>query len=127
MPRTQEARTWLDFHQTVADRVGSKAAVVALTGTGTELWRLEQGERVSVDLLHSLWTSPGQFYATGHVEVDARWQVARWPLTEEAKGIEKALGLSVYAAYSRGDGPNPFPAPPEPEPVPEPPPAMEFR
>ena len=125
MPHNSEVRTWLNFRQTINDRVGTKAAVVALTGTGTELWRLEQGERVPVDLMHALWELPGQFFVTGHLEVDVRWQAERWPMTEEAQSIEKALGLPVYALYTRGEGPNPFPAPPELVLEPEPPP-MEF-
>ena len=124
MPR-HEVRTWLNFRQTVVDRIGTKAALIVLTNAGTELWRLEQGRTLDPDLQHRLWESPGQFFVTGHLEVDARWQAERWPMTEAAQSIEKALGLPVYASYSRGEGPNPFPAPPELVLEPEPPP-MEF-
>ena len=111
MPRTQEARTWLDFQQTVADRVGSKAAVVALTGTGTELWRITPGEPVPVDIQRHLW-SVGRFYAAGgSVEVDTHWRAEQWPKSEEVQALEEALGLKVHAAYHRRLGPNPFPAP----------------
>ena len=63
MPR-HEVRTWLNFRQTVVDRIGTKAALIVLTNAGTELWRLEQGRTLNPDLQHRLWESPGQFFAT---------------------------------------------------------------
>lgn len=108
MPRTQEARTWLSFRQIVTNRVGTRAAVLAITGTGMELWPVEQGGALDQDLQHRLWSSPGKFFATGHVEADRGWKVERWPATEEAKAIERVLGLPVYAAFERQEVGNPF-------------------
>lgn len=109
MPRNPEARSWLDFRQTVANRVGTGAAAVTLTHAGTELWRVPPGEEVPLTIQRRMWSGAGRFYAVGGpLEVSPHWKTERWPASEEAQAIERELGLPVYTAFEKQDVGNPF-------------------
>ena len=102
MPCNPDARTSLDFRQTVALRVGTGAAAVTITGAGTELWRVMPGEEVPHTIQRRIWWGPGRFYAVGgYLEVAPYWKAEAWPQSEEARNIERDLGLPVYALFEK--------------------------